>query len=422
MTLSSGWPTNNAMAIQPSTLPIIAQTPSASDLPTALSPIPLPDSLNYIGLFLTLECNLNCSYCINDPQQLGRRNSLFPMDGKSARKGLTPEQWVTALQRLAFRPDLPITLQGGEPMLYWGGKGLGLILSQTPHYFDLLTNFALKPEVFARNLNGQQAKLQRDAPYPSIRVSYHADEMNRTWNERGFEELVARCEALRDYGFRVSPTKADSDVGIYMVEHPQNRVTAAMQAAYAGRVPFETKEFLGVHDGKLYGSYLYPFSTDLIARGIYPTTLRCECRTTELLIDPMGFVWGCHYYLYEGWSHGGPQQEFAALALEGFRFAQHGARIFAGRALAPVGHLLDPDFSMAALELFRPCNQYGRCIGCDTKIKNDRFQSYYNRGVPHTSVHIRNIHLPSALLGKIDNLEQARRFFSETAQEGNVHE
>ncbi|WP_162232444.1 glycosyltransferase family 9 protein [Methylogaea oryzae] len=409
------------MAAQPSTAPLRAPTPSVTGQPTAspvaLSPIPLPDSLNYIGLFLTLECNLNCSYCINDPQQLGRRNALFPMDGKSARKGLTPEQWVAALRRLPFRPGLPITLQGGEPMLYWGGQGLGLILSQVPHYFDLLTNFALKPEVFARYLNGQQAKLQRDAPYPSIRVSYHADEMNRAWNGRGFEALVARCEALRDYGFRISPRKADSDVGIYMVEHPQNRVTAEMKAAYEGRVPFETKEFLGVHDGKLYGRYLYPFSTDLIARGIYPTTLQCECRTTELLIDPMGFVWGCHYYLYEGWSHGGPLREFAALEQEGFRYARHGARIFAGRAMAPVGHLLDPDFAMAELEVFRPCKQYGRCIGCDTKIKNDRFQSYYDRGIPHTSVQIRNIHMPADLLGQIDNLEQTRRFFSATAKE-----
>lgn len=386
----------------------------------ALSPLQLPDNLNYIGLFLTLECNLNCSYCINDPEQLGHRSALFPIESKSVRKSLTPTEWVAALQRIPFRQDLPITLQGGEPMLYWGGRGLGMILPDVPHYFDLLTNFALKPEVFVRNLNGQQAKLQRDAPYPSIRVSYHADEMNNAWNGHGFEELVNRCESLKDHGFRVSPIKAESDVGIYMVEHPKNAVTPEMKAIYAGRVPFEGKEFLGVDEGKLHGHYLYPFSTDLISHGIHPTTLNCECRTTELLVDPMGFVWGCHYFLYEGWSHGGPKKEFAVLEAKKFHFTEYGEGLFTGQSVSPVGHLLDPEFSMANLELYRSCNHYGRCIGCDTKIKNDRFQSYYDHGVPHTSVKIRNIEMPPHLYGKIDNLERAKQFFKLDTGDGGA--
>jgi len=201
-----------------------------------LSSLLLPDTLNYVGVFLTLDCNLSCSYCINDPRQMGQREVLFSIKAKSLRNCLTPAEWAQALNRIPYRQDLPITLQGGEPMLYWKSKGLGMILSETPHYFDLLTNFALKPEVFARSLNGQQHKLQRDAPYPSIRVSYHAEEMNRAWQGNGFTELVNRCEALRDYGFCVSPGKAESDVGIYMVAHPQNRVTADMESTYAGRV------------------------------------------------------------------------------------------------------------------------------------------------------------------------------------------
>jgi hypothetical protein len=371
----------------------------------------MPDALNYIGVFLTLECNLNCSYCINDPEQLGRRSTLFPIESKTAKRGLTPAEWATALLRIPFRKDLPITLQGGEPMLYFGGKGLGMILTEVPHYFDLLTNFALTPEVFARNLNGQHAKLQRDAPYPSIRVSYHADEMNRTWKGRGFAELVDRCEALKNYGFDVSPTKADSDVGIYMVEHPTNKVTPEMEAAFKGRVPFEGKEFLGVDAAELYGHYLYPFSTDLISRGIHNSTLKAECRTTELLIDPMGFIWGCHYFLYEGWSHGGPLQQFSKLQATNYHFTEFGADHFSKSNVAPVGHILDPIFSMADLEIYRTCTHYGRCIGCDTKIKNDRFQSYYDHGTPHTSVKIRNIEMPMHLYQKIDDLERAKQFF-----------
>jgi hypothetical protein len=377
-----------------------------------LPPLLLPDSLNYVGVFLTLECNLGCSYCINDPQQAGRRTILFPVQAKGQRKCLTPAEWAVALNRIPARDDLPMTLQGGEPMLYWNGLGLGILLSESHHYFDLLTNFALKPEVFSRNLNGQMHKLQRDAPYPSIRVSYHAEEMNRVWHGRGFEELVGRCEALRDHRFRVSAQKAESDVGIYMVAHPENAITAEMQALHAGRVPFETKEFLGIHDSRLYGHYLYPFSTDLMARNIHPETLGCECRTTELLIDPLGFVWGCHYYLYQSWVAGGPLRQFEALESLAFHYAENAANIFADQAFKPVGHLLDPEFTMADLEVFRPCSHYGRCIGCDTKVKNDRFQSYYDQGIAHTSVMIRKIRMPVSLYEKIEHLDQALQYFN----------
>lgn len=377
-----------------------------------LPPLQLPDTLNYIGAFLTLECNLSCSYCINDPEQAGRREVLFPIKVKSRRNCLTPAEWAQALNRIPYRQDLPITLQGGEPMLYWKGKGLGMILSETPHYFDLLTNFALSPEVFVNNLNGQQQKLQRDAPYPSIRASYHAEEMNRVWHGRGFAELVNRCEVLSNYGFRVSPIKAESDIGIYMVAHPQNRITAEMESIYAGRVPFEAKEFLGIYEGKLYGHYLYPFSTDIIASGIHPNTLSCECRTTELLLDPLGFVWGCHFYLYQSWVAGGPVREFEELEVQNFRYSECGSKIFANHGLAPIGHLLDPDFSMSDLDTFRNCHYYGCCIGCDTKVKNDRFQSYYDQGIAHTSVKIRNIQMPVSLYSKIENIERARQFFS----------
>src|SRR3990167_2395142 len=103
----------------------------------------LPSSLSYIGAFLTMDCNLNCSYCINDPQQRGDRKKVFEIRQASHRTELTPEEWIEVIRRIPQRDDLPITFQGGEPTLYWKGWGLGAILAGTDNYADLLTNFAL---------------------------------------------------------------------------------------------------------------------------------------------------------------------------------------------------------------------------------------------------------------------------------------
>ena len=71
--------------------------------------IVIPERYNYIGVFLTFACNLKCSFCINDfespPRHLRKRH-------------LTGEEWLRGLNRIISRPDLPLTLQGGEPTLH----------------------------------------------------------------------------------------------------------------------------------------------------------------------------------------------------------------------------------------------------------------------------------------------------------------
>jgi hypothetical protein len=369
-----------------------------SSLPT-LTP---PPSLNYIAVFLTLKCHLNCSYCINDPSQAGTRRKLF--DNKTS---LSPDEWAQGLARIPYTENLPITLQGGEPMVYWQGKGIGHILEKLPHRFDLLTSFAQHPEQFVKSLLGQEKKLTRSAPYPSIRVSYHAEQMEKVWHNKGFEELVDRCVGLSDFGFRVSPEKSQSDVGIYMVEHPENHVSEHMKKCYTGRIPFETKEFLGEYENRLFGTYLYPFSTNLVSSNTWHKTLSCECRTTELLIDPLGFVFGCHFHLYENWIQGGTADAFDILSTLKFDFEASQENLFLNNSNAPIGHILDPQFSMSALNQFRACHDYGRCIGCDTKVKNNRFQSLDDQNQAHTSVEIKNIQFPDELLS-IDDVQSYR--------------
>ena len=369
-----------------------------------LPKLELPESLNYIGVFLTLGCNLQCSYCINIPdsnQELSHRDELFPMANAKHHVGLTPEQWVTAFSRIPNREDLPLTLQGGEPTIYYGGKGLNEIIEGIPHYVDILTNMAnMKVFKHIGSNIGNLLKLQRKAPYPSIRVSWHQEEMERTWRD-GFKELVRRCEELKDYGFNVSSIKSESDVGIYMVAHPSNELPD--ENIWKDKIAFETKEFLGIHDGKLYGHYTYKHSTDLISRNIHHKTLECECRTSELLLDPMGYIWGCHHDLYTFWADndGIDKLHYEFLKKCEFHFKQKQQFLAWKNKIKPVGHILDPDFTMDDLKEFRKCCSYGECVGCDVKQKNSRHQSLDDLGIAHTSVEIRNIKWPEDLKGSL---------------------
>ena len=353
-----------------------------------LTKLEVPSSLNYIAAFVTMSCSLRCSYCINDPAQADHRSDLFPMQNANSHVGLTPDEWITAINRLPVRQDLPISLCGGEPTLFYGNNGLSTIVNNTDNYYDLLTNMG-NMKFFEQLRSPQQ--LQRNSPYPSIRVSWHEAEMNRAYG--GISDLVQRCESLSKFGFTVTGSSNTSDVGIYMVAFPENHVPDKQE--YENRVPFEVKEFLGTYDGRLYGTYAYPHSTDLVSSGKHHTTIECDCLTFELLVDPMGFIWSCHNFLYTAWANGGLKKEFLELKKQNYNFVDNQG-IFKYTPSKPIGHALDPKLELTVLGETRHCDRYGECIGCDTKAKRQHHKegSEYTGQSNYSSVKIENIKWP----------------------------
>ena len=109
-------------------------------------------------------------------------------------------------------------------------------------------------------------------------------------------------------------------------------------------IDFRTKEFLGVHDGKMHGTMKYDGACD------QAFAKQALCRTTELILGPNGGVYRCHSDLYE-------QRK-------------------------PIAGILDPEFQID--DQFRPCEVYGHCNPCDIKVKTNRFQVF-----GHTSVEIK---------------------------------
>ena len=283
---------------------------------TDLKPIIIPGHYNYIAVFLTLACNLKCSYCINH----------YGKDG-FVKTRLTGEEWVRGINRIKSRYDLPVTLQGGEPSLH---RDFNYILNNIKPELniDVLTNLQFDAEEFMREVSPD--RVRRDAPYASIRVSYHPETME-------LEPLVQKVLKLQNAGY---------SIGIWGVTHPSQEaeVLRAQEHCRGLGIDFRLKEFLGEHEGRMYGTYKYEGACD---RKFEKTVL---CKTTELIVGSDGSVYRCHSDLYEG--------------------------------RPPVGNLIDPKFDIE--DVFRVCHVFGHCNPCDIKVKTNRFQQW-----GHTSVEIK---------------------------------
>lgn len=281
-----------------------------------LKTIIMPPNYNYIAAFLTFACNLRCSYCINYFEQ-----SIIK------RKIISGKDWITGLNRIISRPDLPITLQGGEPSLH--PDFIYIINNIKPGLkIDILSNLQFDTKTFIKKIDPNRIK--RESPYASIRVSYHPETMN-------LDLTIKNVLAMMEKGF---------SVGIWGVMHPkyENEILYAQDKCKKNGIDFRIKEFLGEHDGRLHGTYRYEGACGR------QFSKRVQCKTTELLIDSEGKVFRCHSNLYKG--------------------------------IHSIGSIADPDFEIQ--DIFRDCNEFGHCNPCDVKVKTNRFQQH-----GHTSVEIK---------------------------------
>src|SRR3990172_6436204 len=135
-----------------------------------MKPLKLPEAYTYIAAFLTMRCNLKCTYCLNTLDKNFHRNrSLEELSG---------EQWVAALNRIESPPEIPVTLSGGEPSLH--NDFIYIINHIKPELnVDILTNLQWGAKGIERFIKEVDPKrVRRQEPYTSIRVSYHPKQMN----------------------------------------------------------------------------------------------------------------------------------------------------------------------------------------------------------------------------------------------------
>lgn len=291
-----------------------------------MKPIKIPDSYKYIAFFLTMRCNLSCSFCLNAfDENFSRRKFL---------EELTGEEWVKVLNRIESGPEVPITFSGGEPGIH---KDFIYIINNLKKdlNIDILTNLSWGKilDRFIEEVDSN--RLKRNSPYPSIRVSYHPEQMD-------IHELIKDVKKMQDAGF---------SIGIWAVLYPSNeQLSAINRAQFICRdvgIDFRVKEYTGIYKGEMYGDYSkYPGATE------QKSQKKVLCKISELIIGPNGNVYRCHRNLY----------------------AKENS----------VGNLLDDDFQID--DDYRKCDLFGFCHSCDVKVKTN-----YKQELGCTSVKIKSI-------------------------------
>lgn len=269
--------------------------------------IQTPESYNYIGIFLTYKCSLGCDYCIN----------RFNSNPKATE--LTGEEWSLGLARLQCRPDLPLSIQGGEPTEHKDFYHIVDRMRNLNKPMDLLTNGMFNYNEFTTKVS--RFAFDRVAPYAPIRVSVHT---------KTDISLTTKMFLLQSRGYKV---------GLWGIKHPdpytQRHNEAFKDVCMWLGLEYREKEFLGIFNGALYGTYKYPYAMNNKPH-------EALCKPSEMLIAPDGYIYSCHYKLYN--------------------------------AVEPVGHILDKKVELPDEHM--KCNTCGLCNPCDIKLKTNRFQEY----------------------------------------------
>jgi len=225
----------------------------------------IDETINYVEAYLTLRCNLNCSYCINDNKTVKRK-----------RNEMSGDEWIAQLNKVDFR-DISLTLGGGEPTIH---KDFYKILNglKDDIKVDLLTNLQFDVDEFIKNTTPERFTDKDNPAYKSIRVSYHPSQMEPN-------ELAAKAEKLQNAGYRI---------GIFGLTSPElgAQNNQMEEITRLKKLFFYPKEFMGEQDGQLYGTYKYP-------EGLSGKLENVVCKSKELLIAPDGLIYKCHRDLYK---------------------------------------------------------------------------------------------------------------------------
>ena len=258
---------------------------------------------NYIAVFLTFACDNDCPYCITR------------LDGLVQKETIPAKNWIDLFNSMEIIGDVPLTFQGGEPTLHPEFYQIVNGIDLKNKSLNLMTNLNFDPQEFMKAVNPDI--FNRKAPFPSIRVSYHIEQIER-------DIIIDKVKIMTDKGY---------GIGLYMLDHPNNQkeIKKIRKTCQKLGIDFRLKDYL---DKNIEASKIrYHFNEDTLV----------HCRNSDLIIGPDLNVYKCHYDLYTN--------------------------------KVPLFNLKNSQ--MDSVEpIWTTCSYPTRCNPCDMKIKNDRYQQW----------------------------------------------
>ncbi len=245
------------------------------------------------GVFLSLDCNLNCHYCIQRISLPARPLANYPI-----RSG---KEWVEALNAIINRAQKrflrrrrikKLSILGGEPTVY-------------PDFLYVVNNLDKNWKVTVTS-NFDSPFFERDVRFFKQQVKNKARlRFNGSLHfvRTPIKRFIANAQKLRSAGICVHT--------LFVVAHPGHLRQALEYRGELSKIHPRVKlqRFLGHYQGKL-----YPQENDYLARqeqkdGISDYSLYREafgqngsapifCHSDKVLIAPNGNIYNCHYKVY----------------------------------------------------------------------------------------------------------------------------
>ncbi len=246
------------------------------------------------GIFLNLDCNLNCYYCI--------QKISLPKKPLGRYKGRTGKEWVEALNAISGRTQRrllrgprikKLSILGGEPTVY-------------PDFLYVINNLDKHWKITVTS--------NFDSPFFGQDVRFFKQIKNKArlrfngslhFIHTPIERFISNVQKLKKAKIPVHT--------LFVVAHPAYLDKARDYKRRLLRIHPRVKlqRFLGFHNGKLYpqesGYKIAQEQKDGISN--YPlyqegfgqkTASPIFCHSDKVLIAPNGDIYNCHYAVYTG--------------------------------------------------------------------------------------------------------------------------
>ena len=243
-----------------------------------MNELPWRSYMNRWGVYITYRCNYNCSYCIQKEwhvkQEVDRRPHRYFEE-------LPGEAWVKSLSSIQYRPPLAI-ITGGEPSLHHDFYEIMIGLLQSKYILELNSNLSFDIGEFIKIFKRNNLIL------PSLFTSYSPEYADP-------EEFIVKYIRLYDSKTitKMHLNRVDCDI------YPEFR---------SGRFDQNIKSFkalckkynLEFTSSEMRSDKTTEASYRRVDRYGRKVTMRMECTSGWVDIDPNGQIYNCHYHFTQG--------------------------------------------------------------------------------------------------------------------------